>query len=184
MLEIALVENIFREDLNAIDRAQAYRRYCDEFDLSAEEVADRLREDRTTVTNYLRLLELPGEVKDLVRAGELSMGHARCLLALRTPAEILRGAKEAIKEGLSVRGLEKMVRDRANARAAASKPGGGKAEEKRPQIRNLEHAFVQSLGTKVEIHESRRRGSGRVVIHYYNLDDFDRIAERLGIEAS
>ena len=181
MLEMALVENIFREDLNAIDRAMAYRRYCDEFQLTAEEVATRLGEDRTTVTNYLRLLDLPGEVKAWVAEGKLSMGHARALLGLKSPTDLVRTAKQAIDEGLSVRALEKLVRERAEARAAAAKPAGDSSEAKRPQIRSLEQAFVQAIGTKVEIHESRRKGSGKIVIHYYNLDDFDRIAERFGV---
>ena len=82
---------------------------------------------------------------------------------------------------LSVRALEKLVRDRVNAREAASQPGTEGADGKRPQIRSLEDAFVRSLGTKVEIKESRRKGSGKIVIHYHNLDDFDRVAERLNV---
>ncbi|NLX13793.1 MAG: ParB/RepB/Spo0J family partition protein [Phycisphaerales bacterium] len=181
MLEIALVENILREDLNAIERAMAYRNYCNEFDLSPEQVAQKLSEDRTTVVNYLRLLELPSEVKEWLTAGAISMGHARCLLALRSPAEIVRTAKQAIDEGMSVRGLEQLVRDKAQARATASTAQNNKDKTKRPQIAALEQAFVRTLGTKVDIHESRRKGSGKIVIHYYTLDDFDRIADSLGV---
>ena len=180
MLEIALTENIFREDLNAIDRAAAYKRYCDEFGLTPEQVASKLGEDRSTVANYVRLLELPQEVKDWVAAGQLSMGHARCLLAIRSPSDLIRTAKQAINLGLSVRALEKLVRDRVNAREAASKPSEGK-NTKRPQIRALEETFTRQLGTKVEIDESRRKGSGKLVIHYFSLEDFDRLAQRLGI---
>lgn len=181
MLEIALAENIFREDLNAIDRAQAYRRYCDQFGLTPEDVAAKLGEDRTTVTNYLRLLELPQEVKDWVASGQLSMGHARCLLAIRSASDLVRTAKQAINLGLSVRALEKLVRDRVSARQAAAKAGSG-GDGKRPQIRAMEEAFSRQLGTKVEIDESRRKGTGKLIIHYFSLDDFDRIAERLGIK--
>ena len=180
MAELSLVENIFREDLNAIDRAAAYKRYCDEFSFSAEEVANRLGEERTTVTNYMRLLDLPPEVKTWVAEGKLAMGHARCLLALRSPADLVQTAKHAIARDLSVRALEKLVRQRASAA-----PGTGELpppKEKRPQIRSLEEAFIQSLGTRVEISESKRKGSGKIVIHYANLDDFDRIAARVGIE--
>lgn len=184
MLEIALVENIFREDLNAIDRALAYRRYCDEFNLSAEDVATRLAEDRTTVTNYLRLLDLPGEVREWVAGGKLSMGHARALLGLKVAAEMVKLAQQTMQEGLSVRALEKIVRERAEARAAAVKPPTANPEAKRPQIKNLEQQFMQATGTKVEIHESRKKGSGKIVIHYYNLDDFDRISERLRVEGA
>jgi len=182
MLEIALAENIFREDLNAIDRAAAYRRYADEFGLSAEEIAEKLGEDRSTVTNYLRLLELPQEVKDWVANGQLSMGHARCLLAIRSASDLLRTAKQAINLGLSVRALEKIVRDRVDARQGASNAGGEGTEGKRPQIRALEEVFMRELGVRVEIEESRRKGKGSITIHYYSLDDFDRIAGRLGVQ--
>jgi ParB family transcriptional regulator, chromosome partitioning protein len=181
MLEIALAENIFREDLNAIDRAMAYRRYCDEFGLSAEDVARKLGEDRSTVANYLRLLELPQEVKDWVGGGQLSMGHARCLLAIRSASDLIKVAKQAMNLGLSVRALEKLVRDRVEARESASRPAEEGGAAKRPQIRALEEAFVRQLGMKVEIEESRRKGCGKIVIHYASLDDFDRVCERLGI---
>ncbi len=184
MLELALVENIFREDLNPIERAEAYRRYADEFGLSAEDIAQGLGEDRTTVTNYMRLLDLPAEVRGLVSQSQLSMGHARCLLGLKSASEITRMAEKAVKEGLSVRALERAVRDQIQARQAASQPAGrtDSKDAKRPQIRQLEEAFVQTLGTKVDIHESRRKGSGKITIHYANLDDFDRIVDRLQIE--
>ncbi|HOB75933.1 MAG TPA: ParB/RepB/Spo0J family partition protein [Phycisphaerae bacterium] len=181
VLELALVENIFREDLNAIDRALAYRRYCDEFALSAEEVAERLGEDRSTVANYLRLLDLPSDVKQWVAEGKLAMGHARCLLGLRSPSEITQAAKRVIEEDLSVRATEKLVRDRLRARSEAAR-GSEKTDAKRAQIRRLEESFTRALGTKVEIHEAARKGKGRILIHYFSLDDFDRILERLGLE--
>jgi len=181
MLEIALVENIFREDLNAIDRASAYRRYCDEFNLSADEVAKRLGEDRTTVTNYLRLLELPDQVKQYVIEGKLSMGHARCLLGLPGPTARIQAAKEAIEKGLSVRQLEQLVRDRLAARAKSADADRGSRVEKRPLIRELEEAFTQALGTRVEIVESRRKGSGKIIIRYRDLDTFDTVAAKLGV---
>jgi len=181
MLEFALVENIFREDLNAIDRALAYQRYCNEFELSADDVANKLGEDRTTVTNYLRLLDLPSEVKDLVVQGKLSMGHARCLLAIKSPTDLIHAAKEAINKDLSVRALEMLVRQKVNSRNAASKSAEKSAGQKRPQIRNLEESFTKTLGTKVEINESRRKNAGKITIHYASLDDFDRITNKLGI---
>jgi ParB family chromosome partitioning protein len=181
MLELALIENIYREDINAIERANAYKRYCDEFSMSAEQVASKLGEDRSTVSNYLRLLDLPSDVKQLVIDGRLSMGHARTLLGLKLPSEIQKLAELAVKDGISVRALEKMVQDRQAARAAAIKPRVGK-EDKRPLIRELEQTFIRILGTKVEIFESRRKGKGKIIIHYASLEDFDTISERLGIK--
>lgn len=179
MLEIALVENIFREDLNAMDRACAYRRYCEHFGLTAEQVASRLGEDRTTVTNYLRLLELPPSVQEMVRDGRLSMGHARALAGLADQARIEKLAKIASTNFFSVRALEELVRkEKAGSQAAA----GGATPIKRPHVRSLEQQLMGALNTKVEILESRRKGVGRIVIHYYSLDDFDRIAQRLGLE--
>lgn len=181
MLELALVENIFRDDLNPIERAMGYKQYCEQFKLSTEEVAQRLGEDRSTVANYIRLLELPTDVKDWVAAGQLTMGHARCLLGLKALADLIQTAKMAIDRDLSVRALEQLVRDKIAARESATKPPAPTKDAKRPQIRSLEQSFAQSLGTKVDIAESRRKGSGKIVIHYHNLDDFDRIAGKLGI---
>jgi len=181
MLEVALVENIFREDLNAIDRAMAYRRYCEAFGLSADQVAQRLNEDRTTVANYLRLLDLPNEVKQWVVEGRLSMGHARCLLGLSSPTMRVQVGREAIEKDWSVRVLEKVVKQRQAARSAPAGAVEGKGA-KRPVVRELEAAFAQSLGVRVEILESKRKGSGKVVIHYKNLEDFDRVCERMNIE--
>ena len=179
MIEIALVENIFREDLNAIDRACAYKRYCEHFGMSAEEVASRLGEDRTTVTNYLRLLELPPSVQDMVRDGRLSMGHARALAGLDDQARIEKLAKIASTNFFSVRALEELVRKEK----AGSRPGpAAVTPTKRPHVRSLEQQLMGVLNTKVEILESRRKGVGRIVIHYYSLDDFDRVAQRLGLE--
>jgi len=181
MLEFALVENIFREDLNAIDRAIAYKRYCDEYDLTTEQVAERLGEDRSTVANYLRLLDLPSEVKSWVSEGKLSMGHARCVLSLSSAQDRIEAAKTAMKKDLSVRSLEKLVRDLLASGIPAIRESKGERPAKRPLIRQLEETFVQQLGTKVEITESHRKGKGKIVIHYGSLDDFDRISERLGI---
>lgn len=182
MLELALVENIFREDLNAMDRAGAYKRYCDEFGLSPEEIGERLGEDRTTIANYLRLLDLPSEVKQWVAEGRLGMGHARCLLGLRSAGEITQLAKQVMEQDLSVRAIEQLVRERLSARVQARRPAEPEGDTKRVQVRNLEQAFSRALETKVEIHEAARKGKGRIVIHYFSLDDFDRVLERLGVD--
>lgn len=181
MLAVALVENIFREDLNAIERARAYRRYCDEFDLTAEHVAEQLGEDRTTVVNYLRLLELPRSVQDMVEDGRLSMGHARSLAGMNDPGRIEKLAQLVITNFFSVRALEELIRREKQGGAVAAATTATAPATKRPHVRDLEQQFTRALSTKVEIKESRRKGSGRIVIHFYTVDDFDRVAERLGI---
>ena len=176
MVELALVENIHREDLNPIERAAAYRNYCDRFSLTAGEVAERLSEDRTTVTNYLRLLELPDEARALLARGDIGMGHARALLGLASPAEQVRVAKLIAANRYSVRVVEDLVRREKRGQRGPKEPAA-----KRPHIQDLEQRFGGAVGTKVTIQEGRKRNTGRIVIEYYSLDDFDRIADRLGI---
>lgn len=188
MLELALVENIQREDLNAIDRAMAYRQFCREFDLRPEQVAERLGEDRTTVTNYLRLLDLSSSLKDRVASGELSMGHARCLLGVAEEDRRDQLAEAVVRNQLSVRALEEIVR-REKTRRGEGDVGvdgaSGPAEEPRaasPHVLDMQRRFEEVLKTKVVIREGRRKGRGRVILEYYSLDDFDRIAAALGVQ--
>jgi len=189
-LELALVENLQREDLNAIDRAEAYARYCREFGLKPEDVAGRLNEDRTTVINYLRILDLPAEVKAMVANGELSMGHARAILGATDSQERVNLAKSAVSNGLSVRALEEIVRrrrDGASPSGPASPFQGTRkrlpVQEMTAQLSHLQNRFQQALGTKVAIRPGRGKGRGKIVIEYYSLDDFDRIMDRLGVQA-
>jgi ParB family chromosome partitioning protein len=180
MLEMALIENIQREDLNAIDRARAYRRYCDQFEAPVEALAQRLGEDRTTVANYLRLLDLSDEIKDMVASGRLSMGHARCIVGVQDDRMRLRLAGTVTAHDLSVRALEQLIRREKRGRersGAATAPG----PDKTPHLRDLEQRFSMATGTKVTIQQGRSKGSGRITIEYYSLDDFDRIAARLGV---
>jgi ParB family transcriptional regulator, chromosome partitioning protein len=174
VLEIALVENIQREDLNCVDRAQAYKNYQDTFHFSPDQIAERLGQDRTTVTNYLRLLILSGQVLDLLRTGRLSMGHARAIVGLDNPEEQTKMAIKTAQMGLSVRQTEGMV-----ARLKSGKPSSVKTLQKSPNILDLEQQMTRSLSTKIQIIPARKKGSGKVVIDYYSLDDFDRILERI-----
>jgi ParB family chromosome partitioning protein len=185
-LELAIIENIQREDLNAIDRARAYRTYCREFALEPDEVARRLGEDRTTVVNYLRLLDLPDEVKEMVGRGELTMGHARSILGLTDPNQRLDLARQAIARGLSVRALEEVVRRRKSdpATAAEKETAAPPTRQKSANVTDVENQLQLSVGTKVTIQEGRRKGQGKIVLEYYTLDDFDRIAAMLGYTAS
>lgn len=179
MLELALVENLQREDLNAIDRAKAYRQFCNEFGLTAEQVAERLGEDRSTATNYMRLLELEPEIQALLASGKIQMGHARSLLGVMDAARRRSLAQQAVDRQLSVRAMEELVRQ-----AKAGRPGPAGAAKPRPaNLRDMETRFEQAVKTKVSIIEGRRKGTGRLVIEYYSLDDFDRIASLLGVRA-
>jgi ParB family chromosome partitioning protein len=171
-LELALIENIQREDLNAIDRAHAYRRLMKSFALTQEEAAARVGQERSTVANTLRLLELPEEVQEMVRAVQLTMGHARALLALREGEAILRAAKKIVEEGLSVRDAEAM--------AAPRRPGRPRVRKaKSADVRDLETKLRRHFGTKVEVAAGRKRG--KIVIEYYSSDDLERILDQIGI---
>lgn len=182
MLELALVENIQRTDLNPIERARAYQRGCTVFGFSPEEMGRRLGEDRTTVTNYVRLLSLPELVLQLVQGNELSMGHARCLLALEDDAARVAFARRAVKQQLSVRRLEDEVR-RAMARTSDAPITPATVSRSDANLRDLERRLSGALGTKVAICAGRRKGGGRIVVHYRNLDEFDRLTALLGMES-
>jgi ParB family chromosome partitioning protein len=181
MLEFALIENIQREDLNAIDRAMAYRQFCARFDLKPEEVARRLGEDRTTVLNYLRLLELPDTIRAMVADEKISMGHARCLLGLADDPLREKLAQSVIQNQLSVRALEEIVR-RQKTPLPTQKTEQTEAKAlQAAHLRDIEQQFEHILKTKVVIREGRRKGTGRITIEYYSLDDFDRVASALGV---
>ena len=181
LLELALVENIHREDLNAIDRAIAYGQFRDKFGLAPEEIGERVGEDRTTVTNYLRLLDLPSEIQDMVSSDLLSMGHARGLAGLRSRDEQIKLAEHSVRKGLSVRALEESVRKLREPTKAGSVGGAPGHRNKRPLIRDLERRFTQILKTRVTIQERRANNTGQIVIEYHSIDEFEGICERLGI---
>lgn len=182
MLELALIENIQREDLNAIDRALAYRAFSDRFNLKPEEIGRRLGEDRTTVVNYLRLLELPQSIQDFVSQGRLSMGHARCLLGVTDDNHKQRLAESAIQNELSVRALEQIVQREKSPRAHPQHPHTPQQPLRSPVVHDLEKRFEQALRMKVIIKEGTRKGTGKIIIEYFSLDDFDRIAELLQVD--
>ena len=176
MVEWALIENIQREDLNPIERASAYKEYIYSFSLNQQEAAHRLGEDRSTIANYLRLLELPDEIKEMLVGDGISMGHARGLLGVADKNEQILLARKIIKNNLSVRELERMVQK--------IRQGGENLPEEKPSksgnIIELEHQMTQSLGTKVVINAKGKKGHhGRIIIEFYTLDDFDRIRERI-----
>ena len=183
-LELALIENIHREDLNALDRALAYRTYCDTFGFDADRVAERVGEDRSTVVNYLRLLELPKEVKLLLVGRRISMGHARSLLGLASDDRRVALANMVAEGRLSVRALEDQVRKERERRPKPRRRDRG-AEARAAlsaHVREMEGRFEDALRTKVRIYVGRSKGRGRVVIEFFSLDDFDRISRAMGVK--
>jgi ParB family chromosome partitioning protein len=173
-LEMALIENIQRENLNPIEEAQAYQRLADEFQLRQEDIAARVGKDRTTVANILRLLKLPDEVRGRIASGELSMGHARALLGLGGEAEQRQMAREVITRGLSVRDTEALVK-----RAAATPKSDARVAppQKDVHTRAAEEQLKLALGTPVTINRTRTGGS--VAIAFTNEDELQRIYEYL-----
>ncbi len=171
LLELALIENLQREDLNPIQEALAFRRLCDEFHLTQEQVAEGVARDRTSVANTLRLLRLPPTVRDRVASGDLSMGHARALLGLESEAAITQAAAEVLERGLSVRETEALVR---RLSAPSPRPKERKADV---HTRAAEQQLRLSLGTAVRI--VRRRKGGRIEIDFKNEEELQRLYERI-----
>jgi ParB family chromosome partitioning protein len=177
LLELALVENIHRSDLNPIERAKAYQNYLSTFCLTQAEAAEKLGEDRSVIANYLRILDLPDEIKQMLSDGRLSMGHARAILALPTDEIRRKLANRALAGRLSVREVERLVRKYLTSNNQAKTT----ARSKPAHIQELESNLSRQLGTKVII-ETRKNGQrGRIIIEFFSLDEFDGIAERLGL---
>jgi ParB family chromosome partitioning protein len=177
LLEMALIENIQREDLNPIDEAQAYRRLSDEFGLTQEDIAVKVGKDRATIANVLRLLKLPDEVRAEVAAGTLSMGHARALLSLGGEADQRRLAREVIARSLSVRETESLVKKIAEAGWA---DGSGRAPQSATgdvHTRAAEDRLKLALGTRVRI--VRRGTRGRIEIDFGSEDELIRLYDHL-----
>jgi ParB family chromosome partitioning protein len=178
MLALALVENIHRADLNSIERAKAYQNFMETFSLTQEQAAQKLGQDRSVIANYIRLLNLPAEVKQMLIDGSLDMGHARAILALPTDDLRKRLANRALAGRLSVREVERLVR------LALSEKDEKKQKqilEKPAHIRDLEEKIRSRLGTKVNIQARKNGQRGRIIIEFYSLDEFDSIAEKLGV---
>ncbi len=174
LLTLALVENLQRDNLSAIEEANSYHRLIEEFDLSQAEVARLVGRDRSTVANALRLLKLPTEVAEMVNDGRLSEGHARALLGLSERTLMTRLAQDTVVHGWSVRDLEAKVR----SGRPASKRGHTRGRQLSPQHRRIEEALRQRLGTDVRV-TARRRGRGQVAVSYYSDDDLTRVLEMI-----
>jgi ParB family chromosome partitioning protein len=178
LLELALIENIQREDLNPVERARAYQSLAEKYRLSHEDIAKKTGEDRATVTNYVRLLSLCDQVLELLANGAVSTGHAKALAGITDYSLQFNLATKAASGKWSVRQVEAAV-------AKAKSPGViTRPAESRPTVKDLEVRLAASLGMRVRIKEGRKRHSGRVIIDYYNLDDFERITARLGVSGA
>ena len=173
--QLALVENIQREDLNPMDRAQGYRTLLDQLGLTQAELATRLGEDRSSIANFLRLLDLAAPVQEHVRAGRLSTGHAKLLAGVQEAAEQERIANLCVTQDLSVRNLERLLAGQP-APVTPTKVSGTAAH-----ILDLEKNIARQLGMRVQI-RSMKKGKGRLVIHYGSLDQFDELLGRMGVQ--
>lgn len=175
-LTLALVENLQRQDLNPIEEAEAFQRLHEELGFSQADIARAVGKDRSTVANALRLLKLPERVRQMVLEGELTMGHARALLALEDPHEIERASREAVHKGWNVRQTERAVAARKNGSA-------GKAEEHKrtetPGERDLRERLQRALGTKVEVRH--KGGRGALIIHFGSFEELDGVLERMHV---
>lgn len=180
LAEWALIENLQREDLNPIERAEAFRRLGEQFGLGHEEIAERVGLERSTVTNLLRLLRLHPPVREMVARGLLSMGQSRALAGLEGPAEQLALAERAVKEGLSVRQVEAEVKSVGQAGKKSADPP--KKAVRAAYLDDLERQIGEQLSTKVQIKTARKKGAGTLSIDFYNIDQFDELLAKLGVE--
>jgi ParB family chromosome partitioning protein len=177
-LEMALIENIQREDLNPIEEADAYRSLMDRFEFSQDELAKRVGKERSTVANALRLLKLPGKVREHVSEGRLAMGHARALLPLELEEDIIEAAQQVLQKGLSVRETEALVKKIKQFGISKTKPKG-KTGTSDPQLVHLAGELKRALGTQVKI--TPKGKGGKIEISFFSAQDLDRLLEVLGV---
>ncbi len=172
-LEIALIENIQREDLNPLETAEALSRLSTDYNITQETLSRRVGKDRATIANYLRILKLPDEIKSFINSNSLSLGHAKAILAIDGVQKQVEAAREIVRGGLSVRATEALCKKLTGP----SQPKVIKKQEKLLEVADLESRLTQSLGTKVKIHHRDKRGT--IAIEYYSLDELDRLLEVL-----
>ncbi len=172
--ELALVENLHREDLDPIDEAQAYNDLMNEFGMTHEAIAQRLQRDRSTITNALRLLKLPEEVRRMVASRELPPSIARALLGLANPLSQIKLARRVVADGLSARRVEAMVREMQK-----EKPPRAPEKPRPAHVTHLENRLTEYFGSKVAIDDDN--GKGRIVFEYYSVEDAQRLLEKMGL---
>jgi len=182
MLEMALLENLQRENLNAMEVALSYKRLMDECSMTQEEVAERMKKDRSTVTNYIRLLKLPPDIQKAVRDSKLSMGHARAIIGLEQVDQQLYVYREVTEKGLSVRQTEQLVKNMASGEQKvptkeSSSAGNGKLP---PAYKRIEDNMASHFSTKVKM-DRKKNGKGAITIEFYNDSDLERIMEKMNL---
>lgn len=179
--ELAIVENLQRKDLNPIEKALSFRRYLDEHKCTQEDLGKRLKIDRSTIANLLRLLELPDAVQELLQSGVISAGHARAILPLGDEQSQIDFANEIRRDGLSVRATERMVQERVQADddpSGVSTKKPRKSRTQSPQLASLEQQLRIALGTRVDIKQATKK-RGQIVIHFRSPEEFERIVESI-----
>ncbi len=177
-LEITIIENLQREDLNPVEQARAFERLSREFGLTQEQIATRTGKDRASIANFIRLLKLPKDVQEYLEKGELSFGHGKVLCALTGfPDQLAKATQDAVAKNLSVRQTEDLVAQILNPEGADRKEKAARALD--PNVRDAARSLERSLGVKVEIQD--RKGKGKIILKYASLEDFDRIVESLTI---
>ncbi len=173
-MEMTIVENLQREDLNPMEEAHAFERLSREFGLTQEQISIRTGKDRGSIANYVRLLKLPEEVQIMVRQGELTVGHAKVLMALDTPAGISKMAQRIREKAMSVRQTEQYVEELLHPVTLRIDPRAPLVD---PNVREVQEKMSRLLGLKVTIAD--RKGKGKIILEYTSLDDFDRILDAL-----
>jgi ParB family chromosome partitioning protein len=172
-MEITIIENLQREDLNPVEQARAYERLSREFSLTQEQMAQRTGKDRSSVANFLRLLKLPEAVLKMVEGNQLTFGHAKALMGLDSPEAMTKLAQRALQLSMSVRQVEGAVFNLMHPAPAEAKP----ERVLDPNVREAEQQLQRSLGIRVQIQD--RHGKGKIVLEYKSLEDFDRVLEAL-----
>jgi ParB family chromosome partitioning protein len=178
--QMALVENIQRENLNPIDRAQAYRTLMSQLGLTQQELATRLGEDRSTIANHLRLLDLAEPLQVMLVDGRLTLGHAKILAGVPDILEQDRLANLVVSQELSVRNLERLLQDAATATPSPTRSAGAPASA---HLLDLEKSLTRQLGLRVQLRSAAKKGKGRLILHYASLDQFDELLSRLGVNS-
>jgi ParB family chromosome partitioning protein len=178
LLELALLENLQREDLNAMEVALSYKRMMEELNFTQEQVAERMSKDRSTIANFIRLLKLPPDIQVAVRTGEISMGHARALINVETIEKQLFIFKEIKAKALSVRQTEDLVKK-------IFKEGGGVKKHTKtsmpPGFQRIEDKLATQFGTRVKL-KHNKNNSGAVTFEYYSLEEFNKLLKQLNFQ--